>query len=130
MTKVQTALLDILHQSPGHLTADQLYWQVKKRIPSVSVGTVYRNLNHFVLSNQVRRVSRPNNPDRFEGNLTPHDHAVCQDCGRMTDITIPELTDFIASHSDLAILSVNLVIDDLCPACAARRKNGPTPFDP
>ncbi|MEA5015212.1 MAG: Fur family transcriptional regulator [Candidatus Limiplasma sp.] len=127
MTKVQKVLLDLLHQSTGHLTADQLYWQAKHFVPSVSVGTVYRNLNQFVLSGQIRRVSRPNAPDLFETNLTTHDHAVCRSCGRILDVTIPDLESFIAAHSGLNVLSINVTIDDLCPACARKQQDGPAP---
>lgn len=130
MTKVQRVLLDILHQSTDHLTADQLYWQAKHFVPSVSVGTVYRNLNQFVLSGQIRRVSRPSAPDRFEANLVPHDHAVCRGCGRIIDVNIPELASFIASHCDLDIRSVNVMIDDLCPACAREGGSPPSSMPP
>lgn len=131
MTKVQKVLLDILHHSTGHLTADQLYWEAKHSVPTLSVGTVYRNLNQFVLSGQIRRVSRPGVADHFEGNLIPHDHAVCRGCGRILDVTLPDLEALIAAHSGLKVLSVSVTIDDLCPGCAqARAEDFAPPVDP
>lgn len=127
MTKVQTVLLDILHHSAGHLSADQLYWQAKRFVPSLSVGTVYRNLNQFVLSGLIRRLSRPGSPDHFEANLVPHDHAVCRSCGRIQDVTLPDLEALIAAHSGLNVLSVSVTIDDLCPDCAQDQGKHPAP---
>ena len=124
MTTVQRAILDVVRESDEHFTADQIYWKVKQLIPSVAVGSVYRNLNRFMAANQIRRVARPGAADRFERNLLPHEHAACVECGKITDVRMPELREYVMAHSSLNVLSVNLVIDHLCPECAQKRTGG------
>lgn len=117
MTKVQKVILDVVIQSKEHLSADEIYWRVKRQIPSVALGTIYRNLNQFADSKQIRRVSRADAPDFFEGNTAPHDHAVCIRCGRMSDIRIPDLKDFLKSQMNCDIVSFDLTVNYICPAC-------------
>ncbi|SHO44707.1 Fur family transcriptional regulator [Anaerocolumna xylanovorans] len=122
MTKVQKAILDILRNSRQHLSASEVYWRVKQQVPTVALGTVYRNLNQFADSGQIRRVGRADAADFFEGNTSPHDHAVCIHCGQMTDIVIPGLRGFLKEQIKGQIISVNLTLNYICPQCAEKSK--------
>ncbi len=117
MTKVQKAILDIVMNSGQHLSAEQVYWSVKQQIPTVALGTVYRNLNQFADSRLIRRVGRAGAADFFEGNTLPHDHAICIRCGQMTDIVIPKLKDFLTEQINGHIISFDLTLNYICPRC-------------
>lgn len=123
MTRVQKAILDAVLQSERHLSADEVFWIVKQQFPSIALGTIYRNLNLFADSKQIRRVSRADAADYFEGNTSPHDHAICIRCGQMTDIAIPNLKDFLATRMNGDIVSFDLTINYICPACAEKDKD-------
>ncbi|MDX9872381.1 MAG: transcriptional repressor [Clostridia bacterium] len=120
MTKEQKAILDTVLQSSQHLSADEVYWRVKQQYPSIALGTIYRNLNRFADSKLIRRVARPAGADYFEGNVTPHDHAVCIRCGQMMDLKIPKLQDFLKSQMNCDIVSFDLTVNYICPECAQK----------
>jgi len=118
MTKAQKAILDAVTQSGRHLPADEVYWIVKRQFPSIALGTIYRNLNQFADARLIRRVARADAADYFEGNTSPHDHALCIRCGQMTDIRIPCLKDFLKDQMNCDIVSFDLTVNYICPACA------------
>lgn len=123
MTKVQKAILNAVVKSGRHLPADEVYWLVKQQFPSIALGTIYRNLNQFADAKLIRRVSRADGADYFEGNMSPHDHALCVRCGQMTDIAIPGLKDFLKTQINGGIVSFDLTVHYICPACAEKEKN-------
>lgn len=125
MTKVQKAILDVVIQSGEHLSAEEVYRRVKQQFPSVALGTIYRNLNQFADSRLIRRVPRTGTADYFEGNVSPHDHALCIRCGRMTDIKIPNLKDFLKGQMNCDIVSFDLTVNYICPECTDKAIDSP-----
>lgn len=120
MTNAQRAILNAVIQSGRHLSADEVYWIVRQRFPSIALGTIYRNLNRFADSGRIRRVVRANSADCFEGNTLPHDHALCIRCGNMTDIKIPHMNEFLKSQIDYDIISFDLIVNYICPDCSGK----------
>lgn len=120
MTKVQKAILDAVMKSGRHLSADEVYWIVKQQFSSIALGTIYRNLHQFADSKLIRRVARADAADYFEGNTSPHDHALCIRCGQMVDIAIPHLKDFLKSQMNGDIVSFDLTVNYICPGCAKK----------
>ena len=125
MTKVQKAILDVVVQPGRHLPADEIYLRIKRKFPSIALGTIYRNLNLFADSNLIRRVARANAADYFEGNISPHDHAVCIRCGQMIDLAIPNLRDFLQRQIDGNLHSYELTVDYTCPGCLHEDREAP-----
>ncbi len=123
MTRVQKAILDAVLQSGRHLSADEAYWIIKHQFPSIALGTIYRNLNQFADSGLIRRMARADAADFFEGNTSPHDHILCINCGRMEDIVISHLKDFLQGQTDGDIVSFDLMIHYICPACTQKDIN-------
>ncbi len=119
MTKLQREILSVVKDSNDHLTADEVYQKVKKTMPTVALGSVYRNLNQFARDSLIRRVVRPQGPDIYESNMAPHNHLVCVHCLRMKDFEINGLEDYIRDHSSSPIISVNLTVNSICPKCEA-----------
>ncbi len=117
MTRVQEAILNIVMDTGGHLTAEQVLALAKKIHPTASASTVYRNLNLFAGVGKIRRIQRAASADYYERNLAPHDHAYCVKCGRISDVTIPDLKDFLAKNFEYPILSFDLLVNYVCPEC-------------
>ncbi|MGI6004707.1 MAG: Fur family transcriptional regulator [Christensenellales bacterium] len=94
MTKRQTVqkrmIGDVLSQL-DHPTAAEVYEEIRKAYPQISLGTVYRNLGLMADEEAVLRLSFPGAPDRFDPNTHEHFHVACDGCGRIfdTDHTIP-----------------------------------------
>ncbi len=61
-----------------HPTAEFVYNYLKKDNPQLSLGTVYRNLQQLSDNGEINRLSIPNQPDRFDGVIEEHYHAVCE----------------------------------------------------
>jgi Fe2+ or Zn2+ uptake regulation protein len=72
--------------SHGHRSPEQIYAAVRKRIPSVSLATVYNNLRLFVEHGLLREVTPHAATLRVDGNLKPHHHLVCSRCKTVQDI--------------------------------------------
>lgn len=72
--------------SRGHPTPELIYEQVRQRIPSISLGTIYKNLKTFLDSGVLREVTLHHGSLRLESNLTPHHHLVCSSCKAIFDI--------------------------------------------
>lgn len=72
--------------SHGHRSPEQIYSAVRKRIPSVSLATVYNNLRLFVEHGLLREVTPHASTLRVDGNLSPHHHLVCSRCKTVQDI--------------------------------------------
>lgn len=72
--------------SRGHPTPELIYEQVRQRIPSISLGTIYKNVKTFLDSGVLKEVTLHHGSLRLESNLTPHHHLVCSSCKAIFDI--------------------------------------------
>jgi Fur family peroxide stress response transcriptional regulator len=78
-----------------HPTADTLYTCIREEYPNISLGTVYRNLNLLVEIGEIQKLSCGNGPDRFDGDIRPHYHFVCRECGEVQDLPM-KASDLLA----------------------------------
>ena len=91
MTKHRQLIHRIIQEADDHLTADQIYFLAKQEMPSIAIGTVYRNLNLMVKDEEIRRGSWLGNRTGFDRALLPHDHMLCQRCGKLLDVQLQGL---------------------------------------
>ena len=119
VTRQRTILLEELRKVSTHPTADELYHMVRQRLPRISLGTVYRNLDLLAEQGAICRIESAGVSKRFDGNIRPHQHARCQNCGRVLDIMlpvpVPDPRDIILPG--FVITAVRLEFDGLCDAC-------------
>lgn len=69
-----------------HPSAAELYALVRRRLPRVSLGTVYRNLDVLLQDGMIRKLEFAGSETRFDGTVTEHDHVRCRECGRIEDV--------------------------------------------
>jgi len=72
--------------SREHPTPELIYEQVRQRIPSISLGTIYKNVKTFLDSGVLKEVTLHHGSLRLESNMTPHHHVVCSSCKAIFDI--------------------------------------------
>jgi Fur family peroxide stress response transcriptional regulator len=72
--------------SREHPTPELIYEQVRQRIPSISLGTIYKNVKTFLDSGVLKEVTLHHGSLRLESNMTPHHHLVCSSCKAILDI--------------------------------------------
>ena len=70
----------------GHPSPEEIYARVRRRIPSISLATVYKNLHLFIKSGIVGEVSLHHGSLRVETNRATHHHLVCRGCRSITDL--------------------------------------------
>ena len=80
------AIREELRRAKDHPGAETLYARLKPRYPDLSLGTVYRNLSAFLELEEIRCVATVDGVERFDADLHPHAHFVCEKCGRVIDI--------------------------------------------
>jgi len=76
---------------PGHASPEAIYDRVRKKIPGISLATVYKNLRTFIDSGLLGQVSLHNGSLRVENNPEPHHHMVCIHCKAIVDLKEEEL---------------------------------------
>ena len=82
------AVLQVLQATKEHPTAETIYEECKKIIPSISLGTVYRNLVMLEQHGEIIKVATVNGCDRYDADIKPHAHCICPKCGRVQDVDI------------------------------------------
>ncbi len=98
-----------------HPTADWVYNEVRKIIPNISLGTVYRNLNHLHEKGLLKIIQDGPNT-RYDGNIHSHHHLKCSDCGEITDINLQNLNlkEKIKSKFDFDPIDIEITILGKC----------------
>jgi len=85
-TRQLGAVYDVVHAAHDHPTAEEVHARVRRRMPRVSLGTVYRNLQKLATQQRLRVVHLADRTARYDGMLQEHDHFVCERCGEVTDL--------------------------------------------
>ena len=111
--------------SREHPTPELIYEHVRKRIPSISLGTVYKNVKTFLDSGVLKEVSLHHGSLRLEANMTPHHHVVCSSCRTIYDIDESAVEPVRYSARDVPrgfkIERCRVEFAGLCKACRAAR---------
>lgn len=113
-------ILEELRATRVHPTTDELYQRVKKRLPKISLGTVYRNLDILVKSGQIRKLDIGKGQARFDADISHHYHIRCVRCNRIDDLKgLPqiELDREIGKRSEYEVIGYNLEFLGLCSKC-------------
>ncbi|MGM9642091.1 MAG: transcriptional repressor [Eubacteriales bacterium] len=118
MSKQKELIREILAASYAHPTAAEVFAQARKRMPNISLGTVYRNLGVLVDEGDIVRLSVIGQPDRFDLPKDDHWHVVCDRCGAVKDIPIDrEIIERIGRDSGEQITSYLLTAHCICQKC-------------
>lgn len=120
MTQQRQVILEELSRVCSHPTADEIYGMVRKRLPKISLGTVYRNLELLAEAGRIRKLDVGGTQKRFDGRSEDHYHIRCVKCGRVDDIEIPTTIEVERAARDLSdydIIGHCLLFSGICPAC-------------
>ncbi len=120
LSKQRKVILEQLQGVTTHPTADEVYDMVRKIIPRISLGTVYRNLEFLCSQGLAIKVGPAGSQKRFDGNASQHPHIRCEHCGKVEDfpvgISIPNLSTAEAMGYELS--GCNIEFFGICPTCA------------
>jgi len=122
-TPQRKVILEELRAVKTHPTAAELYNQVRRRMPRISLGTVYRNLEVLHQDGMIQKLEFAGTETRFDGTIENHYHVRCRECGRIEDVYDLGPGNNPAQPAELAgfrIESHRLEYVGLCPACQDR----------
>jgi len=130
-SKQREAILRVLKRTSSHPTADWVYEQVRKEIPNISLGTVYRNLKLLKQEGKVLELDLAGTVSRFEANARNHHHFRCEQCGRIFDVAEPvdgESDERVARKTGFKVSYHRLEFRGLCKDCQSEmgRRYGET----
>jgi Fe2+ or Zn2+ uptake regulation protein len=126
-SKQREAILRILQSTDIHPTADWIYDQVRKVIPNISLGTVYRNLNLLIEEGLIREVNIQGTASaRYDANLEPHHHFICLICNSVYDLPFSKEKINVESFledKNFKVKFVKLDIFGICNKCQVKETN-------
>ena len=120
ITKQRQIILDELCSVTSHPTADVLYQMVRKRLPKISLGTVYRNLEIMSECGIIQKLDIGGTQKRFDGAPHVHYHVRCNRCGRVDDLDLPpdfNVEKAAGKLTSFKILRHRLEFTGICPEC-------------
>ena len=107
-----------------HADAEQIYSYVVKIRPTISKGTVYRNLNSLVEDNLIKRIEIPGQADRFDHNCYEHHHVRCIKCNKVFDVEMknsPEIDKLVNNSYGIDLLDYEIIFKGICPECKNKK---------
>jgi Fur family transcriptional regulator, peroxide stress response regulator len=126
LTGPRRVVLEVVRGTESHPTAEAVHRMVRRRLPRVSLGTVYRNLRLLVTEGLVKELPGPH--ARFDGNTSEHHHFTCLRCGRMVDVDAPltephsrTLCQRVGARAGFSVTHHRIEFYGRCAAC--RRKS-------
>lgn len=122
LTNQRKVILEELQSVTTHPTADEVYGIVRQKMPRISLGTVYRNLEVLSSLGLVRKLENGAGQKRFDGDMSPHHHIRCDVCGKVGDIF--DSVDLTGAGKDLntdfLVTGYVLEFSGICPHCQAK----------
>lgn len=126
MTRQRMVILEELRKVNTHPSADEVYEMVRRRLPRISLGTIYRNLETLSASGDIRKLDSSGSLKRFDGRAEHHYHIRCTHCHRLADISFDpgvDLTSRVRDFTDFSVSGHNLEFAGLCPDCGRASEN-------
>lgn len=123
VTPQRLAVLAALHASPGHLSAEEVYEEVRREMPSVSLATVYNTLGELKRVGQLRDLPVSGKVRYDLVARGTHHHLVCESCHRVVDLDESDLPSPQLPPSKaqgFKILTAEIIFRSICPQCCER----------
>ncbi len=121
ITPQRMAIIKILSTSIGHPSVEEIYEQVKKIFPTISLATVYKNILVIKELGEVLELAFANDRSRYDGHYPyPHPHAICMECKKIVDSQLDILQDFtqkVREETGFSIYNHRIDFFGLCPDC-------------
>jgi Fur family ferric uptake transcriptional regulator len=123
LTSQRRSIREAVGHGGDHPSADEVFQRVRKKLPTISLSTVYRNLDWMACKGWIRKVEVAGGKMRFDGNPNPHYHVRCISCGELKDVQIEHLHSYetiVESSTHFKILGHVMEFFGLCPRCQGR----------
>lgn len=121
LTKQREVVLRVIRRAEHHLTANEVFEEAKRLLPTISFATVYNSLRFLKEAGHIAEIQFGfSGANRFDAKTARHDHAICNKCGKLIDMDLKmpdELIKRAARLSRFKPESLELTLRGLCPEC-------------
>ena len=120
LTPQRREVYNVLLEDRNHPTATEVFIKAKKRVPTISLATVYNCLETLVECGLAKQVNVEREATRYCPNLSEHGHFVCDSCGIVSDIPVAKggsLTQFLKVPTGFSVNHSEITLRGTCPAC-------------
>jgi Fe2+ or Zn2+ uptake regulation protein len=121
-TRQRDLVLEVVRSTMDHPTAGWVHRQARRRLPSISLATVYRNLKQLSDEGLIREIHSGGHPARFDANTGRHYHIRCLGCGRVNDLPVSvdtRIEEQAGRAMSYQVLGHHVEVVGLCPLCQA-----------
>src|SRR5882757_2894873 len=102
LTPQRIAIVRELAADESHPTAQELFDRLRPSLPTMSFATVYNTLDALSSAGLCAALALAPGPGRFDPNMVPHNHAVCDECGSVRDVPPPTSPAALSSDASVA----------------------------
>ncbi len=119
VTYQRLAIYQALYHTKVHPSAEEIYQQVRKRFPMISLGTVYKTLERFHEVGLIQKVSPVTEVARYEANVSHHHHLICLECQTIQDFEDPGLDVKVSlpEGNDFEVMRRQVILQGYCAHC-------------
>ncbi|MDW7675603.1 MAG: Fur family transcriptional regulator [Bacillota bacterium] len=123
LTPQRKVILDLLKGAEEHLTAEEIYQNIKQQMQPVSLGTVYNTLHKLKEAGVIQELTYGDMSSRYDGNSNLHYHVTCVDCGKVMDYKrdlLKSLEAEAGKETGFVISSHRMEFYGVCPDCQSK----------
>ena len=124
-SKKREAILDAFRSTTSHPSAEWIYMELKPQFPDLSLATVYRNIASFIEEGELISVGVVNSKERYDADLSPHSHFICDRCGAVMDVHLSDssaIDQDVEQALDAQISRHNLTFHGVCGRCLGSQR--------
>lgn len=119
VTPQRQLLFRLLHGNEMHPTAETLYDVAVREMPGISLRTVYQTLTDLAAMGELQQIQL-GGAARFDPNVGDHHHSVCDTCGEVRDVYVPDADNIsVAGLEGFSVQSARIVFSGKCPRCVS-----------
>ena len=121
LTKQRESVLRVIRESEKHLTANEVFDDARRLLPGISFATVYNSLRYLKNEGLIGEIRFGTGAKLYDRKLTRHDHAICNNCGKLVDLEVPlpdGLLEDAVNRSKFEGATIELTLRGLCPECS------------
>lgn len=118
LTPQRLAIIEVLRAN-GHMSVDDLYQILLEKFPTISLATIYKNINAMQKKSFLEELKTPSQKNVYELRKKTHSHVVCSKCNHIMDIYVDtsSLLKQANSLSNYSLLEGSVLFTGICPTC-------------
>ena len=124
-SKQREVVLKTIQNTRTHPTAEEIYNMVIKKEETISKSTVYRNINVLVQNGEIKKITMPVGPDRYDYLYENHHHAICEVCGKVFDFDYnfdkEKISKEVLKQTGLISKIDCITINGICKECKSNK---------